>query len=167
VIALRTRVPTTAGARGGTIPTQVGALHPRGGAGGIRSGQMRAEHLTDLGSRSAPQPRSRPSRCYWGGEELPRARHQTDLSGVDRYDAGVLSTFRMDEGRVMKTAADRATEVIEAAEKMFADELGVVLDLSPAAKTALIVKIAAAIRAAVAEEREAHIRGMTLRPCRA
>lgn len=60
----------------------------------------------------------------------------------------------MDEGRVMKTAADRAAEVIEAAEKMFADELGVVLDLSPAAKTALIVKIAAAIQAAVAEERE-------------
>lgn len=66
----------------------------------------------------------------------------------------MLSTFRMDEGRVMKTAADRAAEVIEAAEKMFADELGVVLDLSPAAKTALIVKIAAAIQAAVAEERE-------------
>ena len=66
----------------------------------------------------------------------------------------MLSTFRMDEGSVMKTAADRAAEVIEAAEKMFADELGVVLDLSPAAKTALIVKIAAAIQAAVAEERE-------------
>lgn len=60
----------------------------------------------------------------------------------------------MDEGRVMKAAADRAAEVIEAAEKMFADELGVTLDLSPAAKTALIVKIADAIQAAVAEERE-------------
>ena len=49
----------------------------------------------------------------------------------------------------MKTATDRATEAIEAAERMF-----VVLDLSPAAKGALISKIAAAIQAAVAEERE-------------
>jgi hypothetical protein len=35
---------------------------------------------------------------------------------------------------------------------MFADETGTTLDLSPAAKVALIVKIAAAIQAAVAEE---------------
>jgi hypothetical protein len=37
---------------------------------------------------------------------------------------------------------------------MFAEEMGVTLDLSPAAKVALIAKIAAAIEAAVAEERE-------------
>lgn len=60
----------------------------------------------------------------------------------------------MDQGRVMKTATDRAAEAIEAAEIMFADEMGASLDLSPAAKVALISKIAAAIRAAVAEERE-------------
>ena len=53
----------------------------------------------------------------------------------------------------MKTATDRAVEAIEAAELMFADEMGATLDLSPAAKMALIVKIAAAIEAAVAEER--------------
>ena len=53
----------------------------------------------------------------------------------------------------MKTATDRAVEAIEAAELMFADEMGATLDLSPAAKMALIVEIAAAIEAAVAEER--------------
>ena len=53
----------------------------------------------------------------------------------------------------MKTATDRAVETIEAAEIMFAQEMGATLDLSPAAKMALIVKIAAAIEAAVAEER--------------
>jgi len=53
----------------------------------------------------------------------------------------------------MKTAIDRASEAIEAAEIMFVDEMGVALDLSPAAKIALTVRIAAAIRAAVAEER--------------
>ena len=53
----------------------------------------------------------------------------------------------------VKTASDRAVEAIEAAELMFADEMGATLDLSPAAKMALIVKIAAAIEAAVAEER--------------
>ena len=53
----------------------------------------------------------------------------------------------------MKTATDRAVEAIEAAELMFADEMGATLDLSPAAKMALIVKIAAAIEAPVAEER--------------
>jgi hypothetical protein len=36
---------------------------------------------------------------------------------------------------------------------MFADEMGATLDLSPAAKVALILKIAAAIQAAVADER--------------
>ena len=37
---------------------------------------------------------------------------------------------------------------------MFAEEMGATLDLSPTAKMALIVKIAAAIEAAVAEERQ-------------
>ena len=58
----------------------------------------------------------------------------------------------------MKTATDRAVEAIEAAEKMFAEEMGATLDLSPAAKLALIATIAAAIQAAVAEE----ARGLTL-----
>lgn len=129
-------------------------MHPLGGVGVIRSDQDARRTLTDSGSRSAPQPRSRPSRRYWDGEELPRAQHQTDLGGVDRYDAKVLCTLLMDEGRVMKTATDRAAEAIEAAEIMFADEMGATLDLSPAAKVALISKIAAAIQAAVAEERE-------------
>jgi hypothetical protein len=52
----------------------------------------------------------------------------------------------------MKTATDRAVEAIEAAERKFADEMGVALDLSPAAKAALIVTISAAIQAAVAQE---------------
>jgi len=49
----------------------------------------------------------------------------------------------------VKSAADRAGEAIEAAEKTFAEEMGATLDLSPAAKMALIVKIAAAIEAAI------------------
>jgi hypothetical protein len=53
----------------------------------------------------------------------------------------------------VKTVTDRAAEAIEAAEKMFADEMGATLELSPAAKMALIATIAAAIQAAVAEER--------------
>ena len=56
------------------------------------------------------------------------------------------------ERRPKKTATDRAVEAIEAAERMFADEMGATLDLSPAAKLALIATIAAAIQAAVAEE---------------
>jgi hypothetical protein len=52
----------------------------------------------------------------------------------------------------MKTATDRAVEAIEAAEKIFADEMGATLHLSPAAKMALITTISAAIQAAVAEE---------------
>lgn len=47
----------------------------------------------------------------------------------------------------MKTATDRACEAIEAAELMFADEMGTVLDLSAAGRMALILKIAAEIRA--------------------
>jgi hypothetical protein len=54
----------------------------------------------------------------------------------------------------VKTATDRAAEAIEAAEVMFADEMGAILDLSPAARVALIATIAAAIEAAVAEEQE-------------
>ena len=57
-------------------------------------------------------------------------------------------------GAPLKTATDRAVEAIVAAEKMFADETGATLELSWAAKMALIVKIAAAIEAAVAEERQ-------------
>ena len=53
-----------------------------------------------------------------------------------------------------KTATDRAAEAIEAAEKVFADEMGVTLDLSPAAKMTLIATITAAIHDAVAEERQ-------------
>ena len=51
----------------------------------------------------------------------------------------------------MKTATDRAVEAIEAAEKIFANEMGGTLGLSPAAKIALIATITAAIQAAVAE----------------
>jgi hypothetical protein len=54
------------------------------------------------------------------------------------------------ERRAVKTAA----EAIEAAEIIFAEEMGATLDLSPAAKMALILKIAAAIEAAVADERQ-------------
>ena len=53
----------------------------------------------------------------------------------------------------MKTAATRAAEAVEAAEKMFADEMGTTLDLSPAAKAALIAKITAAIQTASAEKK--------------
>ena len=52
----------------------------------------------------------------------------------------------------VKTAASRAAEAIEAAEKILADEMGATLDLSPAAKEALILTIAVAIQAAVAEQ---------------
>ena len=54
----------------------------------------------------------------------------------------------------VKTATSRAAEAIEAAEKMFANELGATLQLSPAAKIALIATISSAIQAAVAEERQ-------------
>jgi hypothetical protein len=45
----------------------------------------------------------------------------------------------------MKIPTDRAAEAIEAAEIMFADEMDATLDLSPAAKAALIARITAAI----------------------
>jgi hypothetical protein len=54
----------------------------------------------------------------------------------------------------VKTASNRAAEAIEAAEVIFADEMGAILDLSPAAKVALITTVAAAIEGTVAEERE-------------
>jgi hypothetical protein len=60
----------------------------------------------------------------------------------------------LDEGRAVKNATNRAAEAIEAAEVMFADEMGATLDLSPAAKVALLTTIAAAIEAAVVEEQE-------------
>jgi hypothetical protein len=56
-------------------------------------------------------------------------------------------------GDAVKSATDRAAEAIEAAGKVFADEMGATLDLRPAAKAALTLEIAAAIPAAVAEER--------------
>jgi hypothetical protein len=54
----------------------------------------------------------------------------------------------------MKTGTDRAVEAIEAAENIFAEEMGATLDLTAAAKTALIATITVAIHAAVAEERQ-------------
>ena len=54
----------------------------------------------------------------------------------------------------MKTATDRAAEAMTAAETLFADEMGAALDLSGAAKAVLMATIAAAIEAAIAEERE-------------
>jgi hypothetical protein len=60
----------------------------------------------------------------------------------------------LDEGRAVKTATNRAAEAIEAAEIMFADEMGAILDLSTAAKVVLIATIAATIEAAVAEKQE-------------
>jgi rhamnose utilization protein RhaD (predicted bifunctional aldolase and dehydrogenase) len=57
-------------------------------------------------------------------------------------------------GAPLKTATDRAVEAVEAAEKIFADEIGGTLGLSPAAKIALVATITAAIEAAVAEERQ-------------
>ena len=55
----------------------------------------------------------------------------------------------------MKTAITHATEAIEAAEMMFAEETGATPDLSPAAKAALIATITAAVQAAVAETERA------------
>ena len=60
----------------------------------------------------------------------------------------------MDRESAVKTATDRASEAIEAAETMFADEMGATLDLSPAGRMALIETVAAAIEAAVAEEQD-------------
>src|SRR5712691_6120777 len=51
--------------------------------------------------------------------------------GQGRLRAKVRFAFLMYEGRTVKTATDRAAEAIEAAEIMFADEMGATLDLSP------------------------------------
>jgi hypothetical protein len=79
---------------------------------------------------------------------------QHGLGGVgviNRSHGRALPPLPDDPGRrAVKTAA----EAIEAAEIMFAEEMGATLDLSPAAKMALILKIAAAIEAAVADERQ-------------
>ena len=63
----------------------------------------------------------------------------------------------LDEGRAVKTATDRTAEAIEAAETLFADEMGATLDLSRAAKAVLMATIAAAIQTAIAEEHESLI----------
>ena len=68
------------------------------------------------------------------------------------YPYGRVSNFPLEQDRAVKTAITRAAEAVAAAEKMFADEMGTTLDLSPAAKAALISTIAAAIQAAVAEK---------------
>jgi len=75
------------------------------------------------------------------------------IEATGRSDRPALPPLADDpHRRAVKTAAVRAAEAIEAAEIMFAEEMGATLDLSPAAKMALIVRIAAAIEAAVAEE---------------
>jgi hypothetical protein len=58
----------------------------------------------------------------------------------------------MVEQSSMKTSTDRAAEAIEAAELLFIKQMGTTLNLSPAAKGALILTIAVAIQAAVAEQ---------------
>jgi hypothetical protein len=92
-----------------------------------------------------PSPRSWPLRRSWNSEASP---------GVNRRRAKVRFAFLMYEGRAVRTATNRAAEAIEAAEIMFADEMGAILDLSTAAKVALITTIAAAIEVAVVEEQE-------------
>ena len=81
------------------------------------------------------------------------ARNRLGRVGVSNRGAPFLA-HQDPSWRSMKTATDRAVEAIEAAEKIFAEEMGVTLDLSPAAKIAQIATITAAIQAAVAEERQ-------------
>jgi hypothetical protein len=91
------------------------------------------------------------------GTPLIQIGAQHGLGGVgviNRNDGRALPLADDTERRAVKTDADRAAEAIEAAEKVFAEEMGATLDLSPAAKMALIVKVAAAIQAAVAEDRQ-------------
>ena len=59
----------------------------------------------------------------------------------------------MDKWCPMKIATDCAAEAVEAAERMYADDTGATLNLSPAAKVALVLKVAGAIQKAIAEER--------------
>jgi hypothetical protein len=94
----------------------------------------------------APSPRWWPACRSWNGEASP---------SVNRRRAKVRFAFLMYEGRAVKTATERAAEAIEAAEMIFADEMGATLDLSPAVKAMLMATIAAAaIEAAIAEEHE-------------
>jgi hypothetical protein len=90
-------------------------------------------------------PRSWPLRRSWYGEASP---------SVNRQRVKLLVAWLLDEGRAVKTTTDRAAEAIEAAEMIFAEEMGATLDLSPAAKVALITTIAAAIEGAIADEHE-------------
>jgi len=66
-------------------------------------------------SAEHPRPRSWLPRRPWDGEAS---------LGVNRLCAKVRFTFLMYEGRAVKTATDRAADAIEAAETMFADEMG-------------------------------------------
>jgi len=86
---------------------------------------------------------------------LPRLARGTASVGLGFPIEARPFSLTSDPGRrSMKTATDRAAEAIEAAEKIFAEEMGATLDLSPAAKIALIATITAAIQAAVAGERQ-------------
>jgi hypothetical protein len=67
---------------------------------------------------------------------------------------GVIHKATTERRHAVKTATDRAVEAIEAAERMFAEEMGATLDLTPAAKAALIATISAVIHAAIAEATE-------------
>ena len=83
--------------------------------------------------------------------------HRLDGAGVINSKRDPLRTSLAhdpERRHAVKTANDRAIEAIEAAEKIFADEMGATLDLTSAAKTVLIATITAAIHAAVAEERQ-------------
>jgi hypothetical protein len=75
---------------------------------------------------------------------------------TNRHRDALQTSFAYDPERrhAVKTATDRAAEAIEAAEKIFADEMGATLDLTAAAKTLLIATISSAIQAAIAEERQ-------------
>jgi hypothetical protein len=85
------------------------------------------------------------------------AWHRLGAAGVINSNRDALRTSLAhdpERHHAVKTATDRAVEAIEAAEKIFAEEMGANLDLSPAAKLALTATISAAIQATVAEERQ-------------
>ena len=84
---------------------------------------------------------------------LPRLARGTASVGLGFPIEARPFSLTSDPGwRPMSTATDRAAEALEAAERMYADETGATLNLSPATKVALIATITAAIQAAVAEE---------------
>jgi hypothetical protein len=87
------------------------------------------------------------------GQELENATRRRSCVVHQNIDK-VLFALPLDEGRTVKTATNRAAEAIEAAETLFADEMGATLDPARAAKAVLMATIAAAIEAAIAEERE-------------